>query len=137
MAVASAVRATPAWAGNRVQQAYQALHVIFTIAPILGGVDKFTHFLVDWNQYLAPAVASMLPFSGDTFMLIVGVIEIAAGVGVFVFPRVFAYVVMAWLWGIIANLLLSGQHLDVAVRDLGLSVGAFALARLSVELAAR
>jgi uncharacterized membrane protein len=137
VAVASAVQPRAVQANSRIQQAYQALHLIFTVAPILAGVDKFTNFLVGWDQYVAPAVASMLPFSPGTFMWIVGLVEISAGVGVFVMPRIFAYVVMAWLWGIIANLLLSGQHLDVAMRDLGLSVGAFSLGRLSEEVGDR
>jgi uncharacterized membrane protein len=113
------------------------MHLIFTVAPIIAGVDKFTNFLVNWDQYVAPVVANVLPFSPHTFMWIVGVVEIVAGVGVFVMPRIFAYVVMAWLWGIIVNLLLSGQYFDVALRDLGLSVGAFSLGRMSEELADR
>src|SRR5215204_1471891 len=100
------------------------MHLIFALAPVIAGVDKFTNVLTNWEQYLAPAVVQMLPVSGHTFMLAVGVIEIVAGLGVFFMPRVFAYVVSAWLVGIVLNLLLAGQYLAVALRDLGLAVGA-------------
>lgn len=112
-------------------QAYQILHIGFTVAPILAGLDKFFHLLVNWDQYLAPVVARMLPFDGHTFMLIVGVIEVVAGLLVLVRPRIGGYVVMAWLWGIIINLLLIPGYYDVALRDFGLSLGALALARLA------
>ena len=113
------------------QQAYEALHWGFTLAPILAGLDKFTHVLCNWDQYLAPAIAKMLPFPSHTFMMAVGVIEVVAGLGVFFKPRPFGYVVAAWLACIIVNLLLSGAYFDVALRDLGLALGTFALARLS------
>jgi hypothetical protein len=114
-----------------IAQAYEILHWGFTIAPILAGADKFFHLLCDWDKYLAPQVVSMLPFSGHTFMQIVGVIEIVAGIGVMLLPRIFAYVVSAWLVGIILNLLIAGAYLDVALRDLGLALGALALGRLA------
>ena len=133
MAVTSTVGRGIAVGGSRVQQARQALHLIFAVAPVLAGLDKFTHLLVNWDQYLAPAAANLLPVAPHTFMLAVGAIEIVAGIGVFFLPRVFAYVVSAWLVGIVLNLLLAGQYLDVALRDLGLAVGAFALGRLSEE----
>jgi hypothetical protein len=114
-----------------IAQAYEILHWGFTVAPILAGADKFFHLLCDWDKYLAPQVANMLPFSGHTFMLIVGVIEIAAGIGVMLVPRIFAYVVSAWLVGIILNLLIAGAYFDVALRDLGLALGALALGRLA------
>lgn len=135
MAVASAAQSHAVATSSRVNQAYQAMHLIFTVAPVIAGVDKFTHFLVNWDQYLAPQIAALLPFSAHTFMWIVGVIEIVAGVGVLLMPRVFAYVVSVWLVGIIANLVIGGQYLDVALRDLGLAVGAFSLGRMSEELA--
>jgi hypothetical protein len=109
------------------------LRVGFAVLPIIAGVDKFLHLLVNWDQYLAPSVAQMLPVSGHTFMLIVGVVEIAAGVLVAVMPSVGAYVVMLWLWGIIVNLLMVPGFYDVALRDFGLSLGALALGRLSQE----
>ena len=114
-----------------IAQAYEILRWGFTAAPILAGADKFFHLLCDWDKYLAPQVAAMLPFSGHTFMLIVGVIEIVAGIGVMLLPRIFAYVVSAWLVGIILNLVLAGAYFDVALRDFGLALGALALARLA------
>jgi hypothetical protein len=114
-------------------QAYRILHLGFTVAPILAGLDKFTNLLANWEQYLAPSIAAMLPVSAGTFMAVVGVIEVVAGIGVFLRPRIFAYVVAAWLFGIILTLLVGGHYLDVALRDLGLALGALALARLSVE----
>jgi hypothetical protein len=127
-----AASARPA-ASSPAAQAYQILHIGFTVAPILAGLDKFLGLLTNWDQYLAPAIAGALPFSGHTFMLIVGAIEIVAGIGVFLMPRVFAYVVSAWLVGIILNLLLAASFLDVALRDLGLALGALALGRLSQD----
>lgn len=114
-------------------QAYQILHLGFTAAPILAGLDKFTNLLANWEQYLAPTVVGMLPFSPGTFMAMVGVVEVVAGIGVFLKPRIFAYVVSAWLVGIIANLLIGGHYFDVALRDLGLALGALALGRLSQD----
>jgi hypothetical protein len=112
-------------------QAYQILHIAFTVAPLVAGLDKFFHLLVNWDQYLAPVVARLLPFPGHTFMLLVGVIEIVAALLVWWKPRLGAYVVMGWLWGIIINLLLIPGYYDVALRDFGLSLGALALARLA------
>jgi hypothetical protein len=131
-AKARATRASPL-AGQPVRQAYQILLVGFVALPVLAGVDKFFHLLVNWDQYLAPWVVGLLPVSGHTFTLVVGVVEIAAGVLVAVRPRIGAYVVALWLWGIIFNLLLIPGYYDVAVRDFGLSIGALALARLSRE----
>ena len=112
-------------------QAYQILHIGFTVAPILAGLDKFAHVLVNWDQYLTPAVARLLPFSGHSFMLLVGVVEVVAGLIVAVRPRIGAYIVSAWLVAILINLLLAGGFYDIALRDLGLALGALALARLS------
>lgn len=112
-------------------QAYQILHLGFVVAPVLAGADKFFGLLADWEKYVAPVVADVLPFGAHTFMLLVGAIEMAAGVLVAVKPRIGAYVVAAWLVGIIGNLLLSGAYYDVALRDLGLALGALALGRLS------
>ena len=112
-------------------QAYQILHIAFTVAPVLAGLDKFLGLLTNWDKYLAPEVNNMLGGRGHQFMLAVGVIEIVAGIGVLIKPKLFAYVVAAWLLGIIVNLLLVGGYLDVALRDLGLMLGALALARLS------
>src|SRR5262245_50797992 len=118
---------------NPAYQAYEILHVGFAVLPILAGADKFFHFLVNWNQYLAPMVTQILPVTANTFMLAVGVIEIVAGLLVAFWPRAGGYVVMLWMWGIIINLLLIPGFYDVALRDFGLSLGALALARLSED----
>lgn len=121
----SEIRRTPAY------QAYQILHAAFVIAPILAGIDKFLHWLTNWDMYLAPAIASLSPIGGHGLMLAVGVIEIIAGVIVAFRPRIGAYIVMAWLLAIIVNLLLIPGYFDIALRDFGLALGALALARLS------
>jgi hypothetical protein len=118
-------------AGNPAHQAYRILQVGFVVAPIVAGADKFFHFLVNWNQYLAPVVDQMLGGNGHVFMLVVGVIEIVAGIGVAIKPKLFAYVVAAWLLGIVINLLLAQNFYDIALRDVGLALSALALARLS------
>src|SRR6266699_5371117 len=110
--------------GSPAYQAYWILHVGFTVAPILAGLDKFFHLLVNWDQYLPGVVANISPIPGHTLMLIVGVIEIVAGIGVALRPRIFAYIVAAWLAVIITNLLLIPGYFDVALRDLGLLLGA-------------
>jgi uncharacterized membrane protein YphA (DoxX/SURF4 family) len=114
-------------------QAYRILQVGFVVAPIAAGIDKFFHFLVNWDGYLAPQVDRLLNGHGHEFMLAVGVIEIIAGIGVAIKPKIFAYVVSAWLLGIIVNLLMTGHYYDIALRDLGLSIGAFALGRLAMD----
>jgi hypothetical protein len=122
-----------AWNRRPAYQAFLILYAGFIALPILAGADKFFHILGNWDAYLAPAIANQLPFSGHTFMLIAGVIEMAAGVLVAVWPRVGAAVVALWLLGIIVNLLILGGYYDVALRDLGLSLGGFALWRLASE----
>jgi len=116
-------------------QAYQLLYLGFIIAPLVAGVDKFTNVLTDWDKYLAPVVAGLLPFSAGTFMLFVGIVEIGAAALVALRPQIGAYVVAAWLAGIVINLLLIPGYFDVALRDFGLMLGALALARLSEEFA--
>lgn len=118
-------------------QAYLLLRVVFTVAPILFGLDKFAGVLVDWDGYLAPWINDIVPGSGADAMYAVGVIEIAAGVIVATAPRFGAPLVAAWLGGIIFNLLTYSGYYDVALRDFGLLVGALALWRLSVEYARR
>ena len=118
---------------NPTYQAYQILHIGFTAAPILFGLDKFLNLMVDWSIYLAPFVDNIIP--ANIFMPIVGVVEIIAGLLVFFKPRIGAYVVAAWLLGIIISLLLVPGFFDVALRDFGLFLGALALARLSETFA--
>jgi hypothetical protein len=120
-------------ASRPAYQAYRILYVAFIVAPLVAGLDKFTHVLTNWDQYLAPLIAGLLPVSGHTFMLFVGIVEMTAAVLVAVRPRIGAYVVAAWLLGIVVNLLLIPGYLDVALRDIGLALGALALARLSEE----
>src|SRR3954453_11364138 len=105
-------------------QAFLLLRIAFTVAPILFGIDKFANVLVDWTQYLAPWINDIIPGSASAAMHAVGVVEIAAGVLVAVRPRWGAYVVAAWLAGIIFNLLTLSGYYDVAVRDFGLMIGA-------------
>ena len=116
---------------NPAYQAYQILRIGFTVAPIIAGVDKFLGLLVNWDQYLPPVVNNMFGGAGHQFMYIVGAIEIVAGIGVFLKPKIFAYVVALWLVAIIVDLLLIPGFYDVALRDLGLALGALALGRLS------
>lgn len=123
--VAEADTASPAF------QAYTILRFGFTVAPIIAGIDKFLHLLVNWDQYLPPVVNNLLGGNGHVFMYAVGVIEIVAGIGVALKPKIFAYVVAAWLVAIIVNLLLIPGFFDVALRDLGLALGALALGRLA------
>ncbi|AFD07689.1 hypothetical protein [Solitalea canadensis] len=103
----------------------------YGIIPIVAGADKFTNLLTDWSKYLHPSLEAMLPFSAHVFMMIVGVIEIVAGILVFINPQKGAYLVCAWLVLIALSLLASGNYLDVAVRDLAMAIGAFSLAKLS------
>lgn len=101
------------------------------VAPTLAGLDKFAHLLTNWDQYLAPWIVNLLPFSGHTFMLIVGVVEIVAGLIVAAKPKFGGYLVAAWLAGIIINLLSFPGWFDIALRDFGLLLAAVALARLA------
>jgi uncharacterized membrane protein YphA (DoxX/SURF4 family) len=107
------------------------MRVGFTVLPIWMGVDKFANALTDWPQYLAPWLVTLLPFSAQTAMYVVGVIEIVAGVAVAIKPRYAAYVVATWLAGIIVNLLTYSGFYDVALRDFGLLLAALTLARLA------
>lgn len=116
-----------------IQQAHSAQKILkftYGLVPIVAGLDKFTNLLTNWEDYLSEPVLSILPFSAGTFMVIVGIIEIAAGVLVLLRPRIGAYVVMAWLIAIALTLVLGGKYFDVAVRDLVMAVGAFVLAKL-------
>jgi hypothetical protein len=118
-------------------QAFALLRTVFTVAPILFGLDKFFDILTDWNKYLAPWINDIVPGNATTAMEIVGVIEVAAGVLVALAPRIGAYVVALWLFGIIVNLLTLPGFYDVALRDFGLMVAALALGRLAQARATR
>ncbi len=116
---------------DRFQRVYKLLKLTFGVIPIAAGADKFLNVLVDWSKYLNPDLAAILPFSAATFMMIVGVIEIAAGIVVLLKTELGAYIVSAWLLCIATTLILSGSYLDVAVRDIAMAIAAFALARLA------
>jgi uncharacterized membrane protein YphA (DoxX/SURF4 family) len=112
-------------------QAFWLLRITFTIAPILFGADKFANVLVNWEKYLAPWIRDVSPLSATHTMRVVGVIEIIAGIAVALKPRYAAYIVAAWLAGIVINLLSYSGYYDIALRDFGLMLGALTLARLS------
>jgi|SRR5689334_5657445 len=117
---------------QNAESVQRLMRYTYGIVPIVAGLDKFTNILTDWKHYLAPSIVSALPFSASTFMSIVGVIEIVAGIIVLARPRVGGYIVMAWLIAIALTLIVGGQYYDVAVRDLVMAIGAFSLATLSV-----
>ena len=118
------------WSDPRYQ-AFALLRLAFTVAPIAFGVDKFFNVMVHWPNYLAPWINDIMPGTGQQFMYFVGVTEILAGVFVALKPRYGAYVVAAWLGGIIINLLTYSGFYDIALRDFGLMLGALTLARLA------
>jgi uncharacterized membrane protein YphA (DoxX/SURF4 family) len=125
----TAVSTTPKTTELRTVQTI--LKFTFGLVPIVAGLDKFTNVLTTWTKYLAPQLVNMLPFSPETFMMIVGVIEIIAGILVLVKTEVGAFVVAAWLALIAVTLIIGGQYFDVAVRDLVMAISAYCLARLS------
>ena len=112
-------------------EAYFLLRTVFTVAPILFGLDKFAELLSDWDFYLAPWINDLVPGSAHDADQHHRVVEVAAGVLVALRPRIGAYVVALWLAGIIVNLVTLGDYYDVALRDFGLMIGALALARLA------
>ena len=116
---------------EHVKKVQTLLKLTYGLIPIIAGADKFTNLLTDWSQYLNPALKSILPLNVHTFMSIVGIIEIIAGILVFLNPQKGAYLVCIWLVAIALTLLTSGSYLDVAVRDLAMAIGAFSLAKIS------
>jgi hypothetical protein len=140
MATATAVRPTQRSVEDLtdpVTQAFWLLRIGFTVAPILFGLDKFAHWLVDWDIYLAPELSDLFNAEAHTLMYAVGAIEIVAGLVVLLAPRFGGYLVAAWLGGIIVNLLLIGDFYDVALRDFGLLLAALTLARLATAFPLR
>lgn len=117
--------------GDVAYQAYQILRWTFVALPLIAGLDKFFGLLVNWEQYLAPAMTSLVPLSPAILMKVVGAIEIVAGIVVAGNAYYGGYLVAIWLWAIIANLLLLSGYYDIAVRDAALSMAAVALARLA------
>ena len=116
---------------NNYSQTQLILKYTYGLVPIVAGLDKFTNLLTDWSHYLSNAVINILPFSADVFMYLVGIIEIGAGIFVFLRPKQGAYVVMIWLILIALNLVITGDYFDIAVRDLTMAVGAYSLGKLS------
>ena len=117
---------------HRTETAYWALRLTFGVVPIVAGLDKFTNLLANWQAYLSPIAVRLLPVSPHAFMIAVGIVEIAVGVGVLSGrARVFGWVAAGWLLAIAVNLLTTGRFLDVAARDVALAVSAFALAQLA------
>lgn len=116
---------------SNVRLVQSVLKYTFGLVPIVAGLDKFTNILCNWSQYVSDGLAGILPFEPSTFMMIVGIIEIAAGVLVLIKTKIGAYVVSAWLTGIALSLIFSWTYVDVAVRDLIMAIGAFCLATLS------
>lgn len=110
---------------------FNLLKLTFGIVPIVAGLDKFSNLLTHWENYIHPGIAEMIPLAPHEFMMIIGVIEIIAGIIVFVRPAIGGYIVAAWLTLISLTLLASGNYLDVAVRDLVMALGAFSLARIA------
>ena len=115
---------------DHAERAFQLLRTVFTVAPIAFGLDKFANLLTDWENYLAPWINDLVPGTAHTAMLLVGVIEIVAGLAVALRPKFGGLLVAAWLAGIIVNLVTMGEYYDVALRDFGLLVAALALALL-------
>jgi len=122
--------------GAAAHQAFWLLRITFTIAPILFGIDKFTNWSVHWPDYLAGWVNDIVPGSGQDFMYVVGGIEIVAGLIVAFAPRIGAFIVAAWLFGIVVNLLTNDapQYYDIALRDFGLMLAALTFGRLALAV---
>lgn len=110
---------------------YNILRITFVIVPIVAGIDKFTNVLTDWEKYLNPSLAALLPFSPGVFMRIAGAIEIMAGILVLIKPSEGGIIVAAWLALIALTLIAGGNYLDVAVRDLVMAISAFSMARFA------
>lgn len=117
---------------RQLNAGYWALRIAFGIGPLLAGLDKFANILTNWEGYLSPVVAGMLPIAPVTFMHIVGVVEIIVGLAIlFGASRVFGYIAMIWMWCIAINLISTGGFYDIALRDILLGMGAYALARVT------
>lgn len=118
-------------------QAFRLLQIVFVVAPILAGLDKFFYLLTNWSNYISPLALRVINYHDRGFMMIAGIIEIIAGIGIILRPKIFAYIVAIWLLLIIINLLMTGHYFDIALRDLGLLLSAIALGRLSQKYAAK
>lgn len=112
-------------------QTFNLLKYTFGIVPIVAGADKFTNLLTNWEQYINPSIAEMLPFSSSVFMMVVGVIEIVAGIIVLKKTAIGGYIVAGWLTVIALTLLLGFNYVDVAIRDLVMAISALSMARIA------
>lgn len=119
---------------SNVSSVFNLLKITFTVVPIVAGADKFFNILCDWTQYINPMILDILPISAADFMMIVGVIEIIAGIIVFIMPKIGGVVVSVWLVGIALSLLIGWNFADVAVRDLVMAISAFSMARLALTV---
>jgi hypothetical protein len=124
-------KTAPEVATSKADQVRNILHWTYGLVPIAAGADKFLNILTDWSKYLAPPVTDILPVSASAFMMIVGVIEIIAGILVLVKPKIGSLIVAGWLVAIAINLVVSGQYFDIAVRDIVMAIGAYSLFALS------
>ena len=116
----------------RLNRAWWALRIAFGAGAIIAGLDKFFNKIVNWEMYLSPLATKVIPISATTFMHLVGIVEIMAGIVVLSrWTKIGSYVVMLWLLGIVGNLLTTGMFYDLAVRDFELAVAAFALAQIT------
>ncbi len=116
---------------SSLTQTFNLLKYTFVVVPIVAGADKFTNLLTNWPQYINPTISGMLPLTPAAFMMIVGVIEIVAGIIVFKKPAIGGQIVAAWLTLIALTLLLGFNYVDVAVRDLVMAISAFSMAQLA------
>ena len=118
-------------ATQQLKNVFNLLKYTFVVVPIVAGADKFTNLLTHWEQYINPSMASLLPFSASAFMMVVGVIEIAAGIIVLKKTTLGGYIVAAWLTVVAVTLLLGFNYVDVAVRDLVMAIAAYSMAKIS------
>lgn len=116
---------------QQLKSIYSVLKYVFVILPVVAGLDKFTNILTDWTQYINPIILDILPLTGSTFMMIVGVVEIIAGLIVLRNSYIGGFIVAAWLTGIALSLIAGWMYVDVAVRDLVMAISAFSMAKLS------
>lgn len=113
-------------------RAWSVLRLVYGVVPVVAGLDKFTNILTQWDHYLNPSLAHLLPVPASLFMNVVGVIEIAVGLAILTrWTKLAAFVAAAWLTLIALNIASTGAAFDVAVRDLVMAAGAYALGQLT------
>jgi uncharacterized membrane protein YphA (DoxX/SURF4 family) len=123
---------------DQTNTAWWALRIAFFLGLVLSGLDKFFHLLTNWDQYLSPMAQRMLGSHSHQFTLVAGAVEIILGLLVITsWTKLGAYLASAWLLLMAINLVMTGQYRDIALRDLGLCLGAFALAKLTAAAEAQ